>query len=67
VNEKTNLKIFGDDYFDMIYSIIVLQHISDPQIIKSYISEFARILAKDGKVMIIGKADEVIKKYKEAI
>ncbi|MDH3611074.1 MAG: class I SAM-dependent methyltransferase [Nitrosopumilus sp.] len=48
LNENSNLKIFENDYFDLIYSIIVLQHISDPEITKSYISEFVRILNKDG-------------------
>jgi len=48
INEESNLKIFEDGYFDLIYSIIVLQHISDPEITKSYIAEFVRVLAKDG-------------------
>jgi len=48
VNESDNLRIFQDNYFDLIYTSIVLQHISDIEITKSYISEFIRVLDKDG-------------------
>lgn len=48
LNEKADLKIFDNNYFDMIYASIVLQHISDTNIIKSYISEFVRILVPGG-------------------
>jgi ubiquinone/menaquinone biosynthesis C-methylase UbiE len=48
LNEESNLKIFDNDYFDLIYSVIVLQHISNPEITKSYISEFVRVLSKGG-------------------
>ncbi len=48
VNSEPHLRIFSDNSFDMIYSKIVLQHIPNPQIIKSYIAEFVRVLKTDG-------------------
>jgi len=47
-NDKENLQIFKDNYFDMIYSTIVLQHMPTKSMIKSYISEFVRILKEKG-------------------
>lgn len=48
VNLKDDLRIFSDNYFDMIYTNIVLQHMPTKKIIKNYLSEFIRILKKDG-------------------
>lgn len=48
VNEKENLALFRNDYFDLIYTRLVLQHLPDEDLIKNYISEFIRILKKDG-------------------
>lgn len=48
VNSEPHLRIFSDKSFDMIYSKIVLQHILNTQIIKSYIAEFVRVLKTDG-------------------
>ncbi|AXV36709.1 MAG: hypothetical protein CIT01_00115 [Methanobacterium sp. BRmetb2] len=48
LNNEDNLQLFPDDYFDMIYSDIVLQHIDDKKLIKAYISEFIRILKYRG-------------------
>jgi len=48
INDKPDLKIFNDNYFDMIYTSIVLQHISDTSITKSYLIEFIRILMPGG-------------------
>ena len=48
VNSEPHLRIFSDNSFDMIYSKIVLQHIPNTQIIKSYIAEFVRVLKTDG-------------------
>jgi len=47
-NSEKKLSMFNDETFDLIYTNIVLQHIPDKKIIKSYISEFTRILKKDG-------------------
>src|SRR6266487_974470 len=48
VNSEPHLRIFSDNSFDMIYSKIVLQHIPNTEIIKSYIAEFVRVLKTDG-------------------
>lgn len=47
LNESNDLKIFADDTFDVIYTLITLQHIK-PQYSKNYIREFLRILAPQG-------------------
>jgi len=46
-NGEPDLRIFEDNSFDFIYSIIVLQHIH-PNISKRYISEFMRVLRPGG-------------------
>jgi SAM-dependent methyltransferase len=48
VNAADNLAIFDDGQFDLVYTNIVLQHIPDREIIRSYIREFVRILAEGG-------------------
>lgn len=47
VNDKPNLECFEDDSFDLVLSIIVLQHIH-PRYSKRYIKEFMRILRPGG-------------------
>jgi len=47
LNERSDLKIFPDNHFDFIYSVITLQHIS-PEYSKNYIKEFIRILRPNG-------------------
>jgi SAM-dependent methyltransferase len=47
-NVADNLAIFDDGQFDLVYTNIVLQHIPDREIIRSYIREFVRILAEGG-------------------
>lgn len=48
LNDKPHLRVFSDSSFDMIYTNMVLQHIPDTQIIKTYIAEFIRLLKTDG-------------------
>jgi len=48
VNSEKNLSLFSNNYFDLVYSRIVLQHISERKIIKFYIQEFVRILKEKG-------------------
>ena len=50
VNEASDLRIFQDNFFDFIYSNIVLQHIA-PKYSKKYIEEFIRV-AKPGGTII---------------
>ncbi|MBD2338950.1 class I SAM-dependent methyltransferase [Calothrix sp. FACHB-156] len=47
LNKVDNLSLFPDNYFDFIYSNIVLQHI-EPQYSKKYIQDFLRILSPGG-------------------
>jgi ubiquinone/menaquinone biosynthesis C-methylase UbiE len=42
---------FPDEYFDMIYSNLVLMHMPDRSIIESYVSEFIRTLKKGGLII----------------
>jgi SAM-dependent methyltransferase len=47
LNESDDLKLFPDGSFDLIYSVITLQHMQ-PLYSKKYIREFLRILAPGG-------------------
>ncbi|RUR83321.1 methyltransferase domain-containing protein [Chlorogloeopsis fritschii PCC 9212] len=47
VNDSDNLRTYDDNYFDFIYSRIVLQHIM-PEYSMNYLKEFVRILAPNG-------------------
>ncbi|GAB6056479.1 class I SAM-dependent methyltransferase [Methanobacterium movens] len=65
LNNKANLEVFEDGCFDMIYTNLVLQHITEKDIIKFYISEFIRVLSNNGLLIFqlpssmstIGKID----------
>jgi 2-polyprenyl-3-methyl-5-hydroxy-6-metoxy-1,4-benzoquinol methylase len=47
VNPRPDLKLFEDDRFDLVVSLIVLQHVpSDLQ--RGYVSEFVRVLRPGG-------------------
>jgi ubiquinone/menaquinone biosynthesis C-methylase UbiE len=48
VNEATDLSRFEDASFDLVYSMIVLQHVPDRGAIESYIREFCRVLRPGG-------------------
>ncbi|MDQ4037756.1 MAG: class I SAM-dependent methyltransferase [Actinomycetota bacterium] len=48
-NVAPDLRIFPDDQFDLVHSSIVLQHVG-PQLTRSYIAEFARIVKPGGAV-----------------
>jgi len=47
-NNQPNLATFNTDKFDLIISLITLQHIPDKKIIKEFILEFLRILKPNG-------------------
>lgn len=49
VSRGDNLSLFQDNFFDFIYSNLVLQHQATREIAKGYIREFIRI-AKPGKI-----------------
>ena len=48
VNARSDLQIFPDDHFDLIYSVLVLQHLPSRDTIGAYVTDLARILAPDG-------------------
>jgi SAM-dependent methyltransferase len=47
LNTASDLSLFPDDHFDLVYSTIVLQHIA-PEYSAKYIREFIRVLAPGG-------------------
>jgi ubiquinone/menaquinone biosynthesis C-methylase UbiE len=49
-NPATDLKIFDVNYFDFVFSTNALQH-NPPEVIRSYLLEFARILKPTGVLM----------------
>jgi SAM-dependent methyltransferase len=57
VNDADNLRLFEENRFDFICSIIVLQHMQ-PQYGKSYISEFLRVL-KPGGLLVFQMSGEI--------
>jgi SAM-dependent methyltransferase len=48
VNLDSDLRSFPTESFDMVCSIIVLQHLPDAASIERYLTEFIRILRRDG-------------------
>lgn len=48
LNAEDHLGLLPDASFDLVYSYIVLQHVPDPTVIRSYIAEFVRLLAPGG-------------------
>lgn len=49
-NKEQHLSIFADEYFDFVYSNIVLQH-NHPQLIFIYLKELFRVLKKGGLIV----------------
>jgi len=50
LNQTDNLHLFPDNSFDLVFSVIVLQHV-EPESAKRYIREFFRILSPGGLVV----------------
>jgi SAM-dependent methyltransferase len=48
INSEPHLRLFPDDRFDLIYTTIVLQHMPERAVIRSYIEEFTRLLKPEG-------------------
>jgi len=48
LNKEENLNVFPTDHFDMVYAALVLQHIMNEEVIKSYVSEFVRVVKTGG-------------------
>lgn len=47
LNTENNLNLFSDNSFDLIFTLLTLQHI-EPKYSKNYIKEFLRVLAPKG-------------------
>ncbi len=48
VGDGMSLKMFGDSFFDVVYSYLVFQHIPDKNVVLSYLRETYRVLKSDG-------------------
>lgn len=51
VNQTDRLAAFPDDFFDFIYSNIVLQHQPSKELARGYIREFVRVLKPTGRAV----------------
>jgi 2-polyprenyl-3-methyl-5-hydroxy-6-metoxy-1,4-benzoquinol methylase len=51
VNQTDNLSLFRDNFFDFVYSNIVLQHQRTKELAASYIREFVRITRPAGTIV----------------
>ena len=47
VNARADLLMFDDASFDLVFSLVVLQHIP-PELARGYVAEFIRVLRPDG-------------------
>jgi len=52
VNLTAGLAGLRDGEFDLVLSLITLQHVSDPAAVRSYLRELARVLAPDGLLAV---------------
>jgi ubiquinone/menaquinone biosynthesis C-methylase UbiE len=50
INDADDLSRFPEASFDLVYSMIVLQHVPDRRAIEAYIAEFCRVLRPDGLI-----------------
>ena len=51
LNNNPNLRMFPDGHFDLIYSVLVLQHLPTRAAIATYVADFARVLAPGGLIV----------------
>src|SRR5262245_195166 len=64
LNPASDLRLFRDDYFDFIYSNIVLQHM-EPRYSQKYIQEFIRVLVPGG-LLVFQLPSELLKPHSGA-
>jgi SAM-dependent methyltransferase len=50
INASSDLRLFDDESFDFVYSVLVLQHMR-PEYSETYIREFTRVLARGGALV----------------
>jgi SAM-dependent methyltransferase len=48
VSGHPDLRMFPDDHFDLVYSVLVLQHLPTRAAIGTYLADFVRVLAPGG-------------------
>jgi SAM-dependent methyltransferase len=60
-NTRADLEVFRPDNFDLVYSLITLQHLPPP-LIRSYLAEFARICRPGGILLFQLPARELSRK-----
>jgi SAM-dependent methyltransferase len=48
VNDRPDLRLFGDDTFDFAYSSVVLQHQPSPELALDYVRELVRVVRPGG-------------------
>jgi ubiquinone/menaquinone biosynthesis C-methylase UbiE len=48
---RPDLAVLGERRFDLVYSRLVLQHVGSQDVIRSYVTEFVRVLADGGVAM----------------
>jgi ubiquinone/menaquinone biosynthesis C-methylase UbiE len=48
VNDATDLRRFASESFDLVYCVLVLQHVPDRGAIEGYVREFCRVLRPGG-------------------
>lgn len=65
INEEVEFRDFAPDSFDLIYSNIVLQH-NKPEAVFCYLSEFMRILKKDG-LLIFQMPDRMVNPFNDIL
>jgi ubiquinone/menaquinone biosynthesis C-methylase UbiE len=51
LNQSDDLRLFERDFFDFVYSNIVLQHQETKDNAKAYIREFVRVVKPDGMIV----------------
>jgi SAM-dependent methyltransferase len=51
LNQSDNLNLFQDDFFDFVYSSIVLQHQATKEAVQCYIKEFVRVAKPNGTIV----------------
>ncbi len=52
LNDKPDLSIFPDSSFDLVYSSLVLQHLT-PAFADGYLAEFVRVVRPGGRIVIL--------------
>ena len=52
VHRETDLRRYPDNHFDLVLSVLVLQHLPSQDSILSYLAEFVRVLRPEGALVV---------------